>query len=206
MASFLARNSPAIGFPYAAIYTGDSIAIGFDPDGAVTPYSSLIPLASSRLNTAVSGQRLDQMIGRLAAFEAPWAPNAVIVVEGGFNDILQSDPNGLNYQPTNGRDGAGAYARLQAYVAQMRTHGPRRILMLTCLSMAIGTTYYTPYIVGEIAAYNGLIVGTPSLFDGIVDITTPSVTRSSTDGFHPNQAGQSTIAGLAAPIVNAALL
>lgn len=198
MTAFLSPTVVPLALPYAVIGDGDSIAVGYSPDDLYVPYLTLLPAVTARLNVGVIGQRLDQMTARLAAQVGPWARNAVVVVGGGTNDLLEGDPGGLNPQP-EGVDAAGAYARLQAYVAQLRTYRPRAVLLLTVLSVAPATEYYTAHFVQQIAAYNGMVRG-GGLGDVVVDVAATTVERSS-DGLHPSQHGQQQMADALAPVL-----
>lgn len=205
MAAFLSSVPPlAWALPYGVIIIGNSIAVGYTAGGPVTPYGSLVPVCTSRLNVAVSGYRLDQILAGQVPQIAPFARESIVVVEGAFNDLLQGDAGGVNPQP-EGVDAAGAMVRMVALVAAVRALSPRAIIGLTCLSVAPATTYYTPYLVAQVAAFNALLRAS-GLFDAICDVGAVSgtVTRSD-DGLHPDQAGHVTIAALLAPYVTAAL-
>lgn len=209
MTAFLSATVIRWAQPYGLITDGDSIDEGYDPEGAVTPYSKLVPCGSQRLDVGVTGQRIGggptSMTSRFPTFVAPWAQNAILVAEGGFNDMLQGDTSG-SYQTAYGSDGASTYARLLAYVALARAAGVRAVVFLTCLSVAPGTTYYTANLVAQIAIFNGLARTAPAgTFDAIADVAAAAIERNATDGLHPDAAGQVVMAAVLAPALASVL-
>ena len=205
MSSFLSPVALRWAIPYGLILDGDSIENGYDVDGSITAWTASLPVGSQRLKVAVTGQTIAEMTGRLATYVKPWAKDAIIIAGGGFNDLLRGDATGSYYDNARGADAAGTYARLLAYVAQLRTYSPRAIVVSTCVRVAPATTYYTANLDTQTLAYNALVLGTVAgTFDGVVDRTSAVVERSS-DGLHPDQLGQSTLATLYQPALASAL-
>lgn len=150
--------------PHVATAIGDSRIAALYLDGArqnraaTSPLNWANALAGQRLTIGatfgVSGDRTDQMLGRLDAAIATGA--GLLYIQGGVNDIGQS-------YPTAATSGATAFANIRAMAEAARTAG-----MTVVIEAEVGgATIGTPALVAQVEELNARLFayaeGTPGV-------------------------------------------